>query len=174
MDTTFDVEPGAGLEDDKLPPYARMLHAYHRSRENELRAIIATLPITRQSRVIDVASGDGCFSLLLAERAETVVGVDLSAAYIAEARRQARSSPHSGRISFQQAEVGAIAFADNSFDLVWCAQSLFSLPDPLETLREMQRICKTGGYVAVLENDSLHHIIMPWPVELELALKQAR
>ena len=32
---------------------------------------------------------------------------------------------------------------------------------------------RPGGHVAVLENDEFHHVLLPWPVEIELALKQA-
>jgi len=30
-----------------------------------------------------------------------------------------------------------------------------------------------GGTVAVLENDTMHHILLPWPVEIELAVRRA-
>jgi SAM-dependent methyltransferase len=62
---------------------------------------------------------------------------------------------------------------DNAFDLVWCAQSLYSLPDPVEALRCMERAARPGGLVAVLENDEFHHVLLPWPVEVELALRRA-
>ena len=174
MSKLFDTESGNNLPDDALPAYAPMLSAYHRSRATELRAIVDLLPVPSGDRVLDLASGDGFWSMLLAERASEVVGVDLSPAYIQAARAHVAQSPHAARINFQLAEVGAVAFPDNTFDLVWCAQSLFSLPDPLAALREMTRVTRPGGYVAILENDSLHHLIMPWPVELELAVRQAQ
>jgi hypothetical protein len=37
----------------------------------------------------------------------------------------------------------------------------------------MRRVVRTGGHVAVLENDSLHHVLLPWPVEVELAVRSA-
>jgi len=174
MGRTFDAEPGTTLSPTQLPPYAAMLQAYHRSRDVELRAIVATLPLRATDSVLDVASGDGYYCRLLAERAGTVVGVDLSAAYLDLAQRQRARSPCGDRIHLQRAEVGALGFGDDRFDLVWCAQSLFSLPDPLEALLGMVRVARPGGYVAILENDCLHHIIMPWPAELELAVRQAQ
>ncbi|GAB4194574.1 MAG: hypothetical protein OHK0022_10720 [Roseiflexaceae bacterium] len=168
------LEPGAGLPDHQLPPYADMLHAYHLSREAELRALVAQLPIAPGDRVLDVASGDACFSCWLAERGATVAGIDRSSAYLDLAKRNVAGSALAERIGFQQADARALPFPDGSFDLVWCAQSLFSLPDPLEVLREMVRVARPGGTVAVLENDSLHHMIIPWPAELELAVRQAQ
>jgi SAM-dependent methyltransferase len=168
------AEPWAGLSDDTVPPYAEMLHAYHISRAAELRALVGTLSLTRADRVLDLACGDACFSLLLAERAGSVVGVDLSPAYLELARCRVSGAPQARRIELRRADARSLPFDDASFDLAWCAQSLYSLPDPLETLREMARVVRPGGRVAVLENDSLHHIIVPWPAELELAVRQAQ
>lgn len=168
------AEPWADLSDDSVPPYAEMLHAYHTSRRAELRELVGMLPLTRASRVLDLACGDGCFSQLLAERAGAVVAADLSPAYLDLARHRVTGAPEAERITFQRADARALPFDDAGFDLAWCAQSFFSLPDPLATLREMARVVRPGGHVAVLENDSMHHIIVPWPPELELAVRQAQ
>ena len=53
------------------------------------------------------------------------------------------------------------------------AQSLYSLPDPVDSLRHMMRVAKPGGIVAVLEDDTLHHVILPWPIEVELSVRVA-
>jgi hypothetical protein len=37
----------------------------------------------------------------------------------------------------------------------------------------MRRVVRPGGWVAVLENDTLHHVILPWPPALELAIRRA-
>ncbi len=168
------LEAGADLPDHELPPYADMLHAYHVSRTVELRDLVARLPIAPGDRVLDLACGDACFSCWLAERGAVVVGIDRSPAYLGLARRRVVGNPAAERIGFQQADARALPLPDGGFDLVWCAQSLFSLPDPLAVLGEMARVARPGGVVAVLENDSLHHLIIPWPAELELAVRQAQ
>src|SRR5262245_42857100 len=99
MTTPFTFEPGAGLADDQLPGYARMLHAYHCALSAELRAIIAALPIAPGARVLDVACGDGCYSMWLAKRAGAVVGVDLSPAYLDHAQEYTAGTPHASAIS---------------------------------------------------------------------------
>jgi len=157
-----------------LPSYTDMLHAYHRAREADLRAIVERLPIASGDLVLDVASGDGCYSIWLAERDGQVIGVDMSASYIALAQSQVAASPYASRISFKRADAVALPLADNSVDLAWCAQSLFSLPAPLAVLREMVRVTRRGGYIAILESDTLHQLLMPWPIELELAARQAQ
>lgn len=173
----FGKEAGAGLEHDQLPAYAEMLAAYHRAAEHELRAIVAGLPLREDMRVLDVACGDGDYTRWLAERlgpAGRVVGTDLSQAYLDRARERTIASPVAQRIEFRAGDIARLPFADDEFELVWCAHSLFSLPDPLAALHEMRRVAKPGGFVAVLENDTLHHMLLPWPVELELALRRAQ
>jgi ubiquinone/menaquinone biosynthesis C-methylase UbiE len=85
----------------------------------------------------------------------------------------ARAANPGGRVEFVCAPVEALPFPEGTFDLCWCAQSLYSLPDPVEALRHMLRVTRPGGLVAVLEADSLHHAILPWPAEVELAVRAA-
>lgn len=174
--TEFAREAGRGLPAE-LPAYAPMLAAYHRAHAAELRAMIAGLPLAPGDRVLDLACGDGVYSCWLAERVGPggrVVGVDLSAAYLELARRQVARSPAGSAVSFKLADAYALPFADGSFDLAWCAQSMFSLPDPLGALRELRRVVRPGGAVAVLEYDLLHPMVLPWPADLELAVRAAQ
>ena len=64
-------------------------------------------------------------------------------------------------------------FPDDTFDFVWCAQSLYSLPEPVVVLGYLARVLRPGGIVAVLENDTMHQVFLPWPVSLELPLRTA-
>lgn len=172
----FGREAGRGLPAAELPAYAPMLAAYHRAHEPELRAVIADLPLRHGDRVLDLACGDGAYSCWLAERVGPggeVVGVDLAPAYLALARAAAAAAPVGARVRFELADAYALPFADDSFDLAWCAQSMFSLPDPLGALRELWRVTRPGGSVAVFENDLLHPMILPWPADLELAVRGA-
>ena len=64
-------------------------------------------------------------------------------------------------------------FPDAAFDLVWCGQNLMTLRGSTDALREMRRVLRPGGALAVLENDRLHEMRLPWPPRLELALHAA-
>jgi SAM-dependent methyltransferase len=171
---SFQHEAGNGLNNDELPGYTPMLEAYHRARAPELRAILDMVPLTSDDCVLDLACGDGWYSIEFARRVREVVAVDLSPAYLDLARQNAADTPYAERIRFEQAGADALPFADHTFDVAWCAQSFYSLPDPLAALREMARVTRPGGCVAVLENDTLHHLLLPWPAELELAVRQAQ
>lgn len=173
----FEQEVGNGLEQDQLPAYAPMLAAYHRAAGGELQRMIADLPLRGGERVLDLACGDGVYSVWLAERVGAggeVVGVDIAPAYLQRARQHAAASGLDARISFRQGDIARLPFPDDAFDLAWCAHSLYSLPDPVAALRELRRVVRPGGVVAILENDTLHQMLLPWPAELELALRGAQ
>lgn len=157
--------------EDKLPDYEPMLAAYHRALGPELRAMIDALPIAEGARVLDLACGDGDYGDWLADRVGPkglVVGVDVLPAYLEAAKDSARP-----RAEFLRAPIERLPFADGAFDVAWCAQSFYSLPDPVEALRHMLRVVRPGGLVAVLEGDTLHHVLLPWPIEVELAVRRA-
>lgn len=155
--------------DDTLPDYAPSLSAFHAAFEGELRAMLAGLPIARGSRVLDVACGDGAYTRWLADLVGPgglVVGLDASVAYLREARQEA-----GGR--FVAATLERTPFAPGTFDAAWCAQSLYSLHDPVAAIRQVAGAVRPGGVVAVLEDDTLHQLLLPWPVEVELAVRRA-
>ncbi|HJZ46252.1 MAG TPA: methyltransferase domain-containing protein [Roseiflexaceae bacterium] len=163
--------------DTDLPEYAPMLTAYHRAHAAELRAIVGDLPLRPGDRVLDIPCGDGAYTVLLAERVGSsgrAVGVDRSASYLELARANAAESAYAARVCFQAGDIASLPFDDDAFDLIWCAQSMYSLPDPLSALRELRRVVRPGGVVAVFENDTLHQIVLPWPAELELAVRRAQ
>lgn len=159
---------------DELPDYAPMLSAYHRAFAPELRTMVDNLPIRNGDRILEIACGDGAYTGWLAERAGvdgSVTALDVSSAYLEIA--QNGNGHHAANIDFVSSTIENMPFDDNTFDLTWCAQSLYSLADPVESVRLMRRVARPGGVLAVLENDTLHHILLPWPVEVELEVRRA-
>lgn len=157
---------------ENLPEYAFALAAHHAAFADELKAMVASLPIKPGDHVLDLACGDGSYSGWLAEWVGprgAVLAVDIDRNYLAMARANAPDD----RILFAAAALERLPCAEGRFDLAWCAQSLFSLPDPVEALRRLAGLVRPGGSVAVLENDSLHQVLLPWPIEVELTVRSA-
>ena len=153
-----------------LPAYDSQLSAFHQAFEAELQGIIDGLPLTPEMNVLDLACGDGFYTRKLSGRLGPrglMTGVDLDPAYLLKARS------HAAGCQFVLAAFDHLPFPNDTFDFVWCAQSLYSLPDPLVALRHMGRVLKPGGVLAVLENDTLHQVLLPWPASLELPLRAA-
>ncbi len=138
-----------------------------------VRAYAYDLP--EGGRVLDSPCGDGFYASLFAKhiRSGTLVGAELSAECLGQARENVRPTSSSLTVEFHQADAYSLPFDDRSFDLVWCAQSFITLDDPVKALRELARVLRPGGQVAVLETDEYHHVLLPWPVGLELVVQRA-
>lgn len=157
---------------DSLPSYAPVLSAFHRAVGPALHEIVRALPIREGMRVLDAPCGDGTYLPWLRERVGKtghVVGADLSPAYLAIAKRHAEEQ--GAEVELVRAPFDALPAP---FDFAWCAHSLYSLPDPADALTSLKRVLVPGGRLGILENDSFHHWLLPWPVELELAVKMAQ
>jgi ubiquinone/menaquinone biosynthesis C-methylase UbiE len=98
-------------------------------------------------RVLDVGCGPGALARHLARQGCAVVGVDADPAMVARAEELAAGLPGA---EFRQGSVLALPFADGEFDLVTATNVVFLLPEPAAGLREMARVCKPGGRVAML------------------------
>ena len=163
-------------ETDGLPEYDNQLSGFHRAFEPELHKILSGLPLTPSMRVLDLACGDGFYTRRIADRlgpGGSVTGVDLNVAYLAAAEHEAMRHSGPATIDFVEASFDQLPFPDATFDFVWCAQSFYSLPEPVVVLGHLARVLRPGGVVAVLENDTMHQVFLPWPVSLELPLREA-
>ena len=164
------------LKEPGLPSYAQMMADYHQAFALELKDVVGSLAIKKGERVVDLACGDGFYSRWLAEEVGAeggVLALDVSGDFLAEARRYVGAAEVGARVAFVQADLDHLALDEGEADVVWCAQSLYSLPDPVDAVRRMRRLAKPGGRVAVFESDEFHHLILPWPIELEIAMRQA-
>ncbi len=103
-------------------------------------------------RVLDVATGPGFIAMLFAEKAKDVVGIDLTPAFVAKA--QALGAQRGLRnISFREADIERLPFAEGSFDIVTCHKALHHFPNVLKALAEIHRVLKRGGRLVL--GDSL-------------------
>lgn len=153
-----------------IPDYDDQLVGFHEAFEPELITYLKALPLKPGMKVLDFACGDGFYAHRIAAMLgpeSSVTGVDINEAYIEKARRGGKSA------KFVVAAFNELPFADETFDFVWCAQSFFSLPEPVAVLKQIHRILKPNGLVGILENDSLHQISLPWPIRLEIPLREA-
>jgi SAM-dependent methyltransferase len=108
--------------------------------------VAAAAEIRPGHRVLDVACGTGVLTRAAATRAGasgSVTGLDLSPRMLAIA---ARVSP---KLTWQEGDAQALPFPDNSFDAVVSQFGLMFVPNAPLALREMMRVLKPGGHLAV-------------------------
>ena len=120
--------------------------------------LLATIPLRTGERVLDVACGTGIVARLAAQpigRTGLVTGVDLNPGMLEVARAH---TPTSGAaVDWREGDAGALPCDDESYDVVLCQQGLQFFPDQPRALREMHRVLRTGGRVALSVWRSLEH-----------------
>jgi len=106
--------------------------------------------------ILDVGCGPGTITVDLAKRVGDghVTGIDYTDEPFAEARSLAEKEKVAN-INFLTADIHALPFEDGMFDIVHAHQVLQHIRDPVKGLREMKRVAKTGGLVAVCESASM-------------------
>jgi ubiquinone/menaquinone biosynthesis C-methylase UbiE len=105
-------------------------------------------------RVLDVACGTGVLACAAAERVGnrgTVVGLDPNEEMLTVARRKNSS------IEWRDGRAESLPFPDESFDAVASQFGFMFFEDRHATLREMIRVLRPGGRLAVAVCDSLDH-----------------
>jgi len=123
-------------------------------RQPAIRAAIKALDLPKGSRGLDAGCGIGSHTLLLAEAVVPggyVTGLDLSPGFLARARATAARSPLSEYVSFQEGNVNSLPFDDDAFDWAWSVDCVgYGTPDPIAVLRELARVVRPSGTVAIL------------------------
>ena len=103
------------------------------------------LPLAQGKRVLDLGSGEGYGTDLLAAGAEEAVGVDLAPEAVYHARRT-YSRPN---LRFVYGDIYDLELKDDYFDLVCSLQVIEHLYEPERFLREARRVLKPGGLCAI-------------------------
>jgi SAM-dependent methyltransferase len=108
---------------EELPDYAASLLAYHRSHAEMLAGMIDALPVEPGQRWLDLATGDGTYAMLLAEKQANVVATDSDERYLAFAR--SRAQRRGLRIELRAGDAYRLPFADGELDGAFFAQSFY-------------------------------------------------
>ncbi|MBG0830991.1 methyltransferase domain-containing protein [Planomonospora sp. ID67723] len=118
--------------------------------------------------LLDVGCGPGTITADLAALVSpgTVTAAEVTEEALGLARAEAARRGRDD-IVFAVADVHALDFPDDSFDVVHAHQVLQHVGDPVRALREMRRVCRPGGIVAVRDSDYAAFTWFPEPPELD-------
>jgi len=105
-------------------------------------------------RAVDVCCGTGDLALLLAKRVGpggAVLGVDFSEEMLRIARRRAAAAGLARICRFAEGDAEALALRDATFDVATVGFGIRNVRSPEAALRELRRVLRPGGRLAVLE-----------------------
>ena len=162
-------DPTPGIDE-----YVRLATVFNPLKEPVMRSAIQALQLPPGSRGLDAGCGAGLQALLLAEAvgpAGHVTGLDLQPAFLAVARGIVERAGLSERISFREGDVRSLPFEDNRFDWAWssCCVGYASFLDPIASSKELARVVKPDGMVAILVWSS--ETLLPGYPRLEARLR---
>jgi ubiquinone/menaquinone biosynthesis C-methylase UbiE len=116
--------------------------------------LVDAAALERGARVVDVACGTGVLTRAVADavgRDDWVAGVDCSEPMLEVARRRAPC------IDWRLAHAECLPFGDESFDAVVSQFGLMFFQDKVAALREMLRVVRPGGRIALAVWDRSEH-----------------
>jgi len=117
------------------------------------RKTVDRLRITSQKPILDMCTGTGDLALEIRRRSDPaieVIGSDFCHPMLERARRKGESLG-SENLFFVEADSQALPFSADTFQVVTVAFGLRNVADTDRGLREMQRVCRPGGQIAILE-----------------------
>jgi phosphatidylethanolamine/phosphatidyl-N-methylethanolamine N-methyltransferase len=80
-----------------------------------------------------------------------VTGIDLSSSMLEKARERVRREGLR-HVRLQEMDAAHLIFADDSFDIVYAPYLVSVVPDPVQVVKEMRRVCKPGGKIIILNH----------------------
>ncbi len=126
-------------------------------------------------RLLDAGCGPGSITIGLAGVVApgAAVGIDASPHAVAEARAAA-AARGCANVTFELADIYALPFPDDAFDAVFSHAVMQHLAEPVRALRELRRVLRPGGVVAVADADHDGSIMAPEDARIDTSQELLR
>jgi ubiquinone/menaquinone biosynthesis C-methylase UbiE len=113
--------------------------------------VVGLLDVGPNESVLEVGFGPGVGIELLAQRAVAgyVAGIDPSIEMVAQATARNAEAIKRGQVDLRRGSVASLPFADAAFDKTVAINSMQLWPDAVAGLREIARVVRGGGRVAL-------------------------
>ena len=158
------------------PTYDRYARLLSFGQDPRWRSFLVSRIPPHAHRVLDVATGTAAVAIELtrANPARTVVGLDQSPEMLAAGRDRVADAGLDARIELREGRAESLPFADGEFDALTFTYLLRYVDDVPATLRELARVVRPGGTVAMLEFALPRGIWRPlWELYVRIGLPAA-
>ncbi|MGH3127903.1 MAG: bifunctional demethylmenaquinone methyltransferase/2-methoxy-6-polyprenyl-1,4-benzoquinol methylase UbiE [Gaiellaceae bacterium] len=153
---TLEPESVRGMFDRIAPVYDAMNRVMTVGLDRRWRRLAVGEVVWPGDRVLDACCGTGDLAVEAERRGGRVVGLDFSEKMLERARQK------SGAIEWVQGDALALPFADGEFDAATVGFGVRNLADLEGGLRELARVLKPEGKLAVLEITRPRGILRPF------------
>jgi ubiquinone/menaquinone biosynthesis C-methylase UbiE len=126
-----------------------MILAYENRERNEWA--VSLLDLKPDDRVLEIGFGPGLAIQHIAYVARLAAGVDHSDVMVDQASKRNAAAVREGRVDLRQGTAAVIPFPDATFDKILAVNSYHMWSDVAAGLREVQRVLKPGGLIAIVE-----------------------
>ncbi|PAU84898.1 SAM-dependent methyltransferase [Halorubrum salipaludis] len=144
---------------DPRSTYDRIAAHFSKTREYAWPEVESFLDRRAAARALDLGCGNGRHAELLAERADAVVGVDLSRELLGEAVDRARDHGFDASASFVHGDAAALPIATDAVGLAVYVATIHHLPSRearVRSLDELARVLVPGGIALVSAWSTAH------------------
>ncbi len=120
---------------------------------------VRALALGKAPKVLDLATGTGDLAIDIARRHPdaTVIGLDPSREMLAIGQQKIVKRGLADRVTMVQGDAQALPYGDHEMDATTIAFGIRNVPDRPKALREMARVVKPGGRIAILELGEPRH-----------------
>ena len=119
------------------------------------KRVSKVLNLQPEDDLAEVACGGGHFLKKYASHVRSVAGLDLSDVQVKMANRKLRNRIAAGTAELILGDASQLPWEDNRFSVVTTMGSIMGFPKPLESLKEMHRVLRSGGRAVVsIENNA--------------------
>jgi len=153
---TLEPEVVRGMFDRIAPVYDVMNRVMTAGLDRRWRRLAAAEVVWPGDRVLDACCGTGDLAVEAEQRGGRVVGLDFSERMLERARKK------SGAIEWVRGDALALPFEDGTFDAATVGFGVRNLADLEGGLRELARVLRPGGKLAVLEITRPRGLLKPF------------
>jgi ubiquinone/menaquinone biosynthesis C-methylase UbiE len=119
---------------------------YSEEQTAKIHAALESVSIKKHSIILDVGCGTGLLFNHVAEKAETIVGLDISRKILLLARERSRKFVN---VHLIWADADSLPFNDEAFSHAFAITLIQNMPNPAKTLKEVERITKNDDVIVV-------------------------
>ncbi|NMH29489.1 class I SAM-dependent methyltransferase [Flavobacterium silvaticum] len=124
---------------------------------DHLHRYAMALMLSEGKTVVDIASGEGYGSAILATKAATVIGVDIDAQAVAQASKKYRRN----NLEYRTGSAAAMPIDDQSVDVLVSFETIEHHDQHEEMFREIRRVLKPGGLLIMSSPDKKYYTDIP-------------